>query len=274
MSVGTATSSVVAVPHRRAWPAVVAGAALGSTLLGAAGLVDHRDGYVGDGVLSVVAAVAYGVLGPWIWARGSVVLGRRLAAVGVCSGVAWCSQAWSDNVVAAWVSQWSWLLPVLLVPLALTRFPDGQRLSGPRRVNQQVLGATTAAAVGLLAAAALAAPRTLLVGARGSKPGWTLVLVDAAIVCCLVWLVAVLVLVASIVPRCMSSRGQRQSQMLCLAARSASCWRPSSDWSCEADRSSRPSPRSASRWGARWRSCGTPSTTWTCWCTGWRCGSR
>ncbi len=217
MSAAAATLTGRVAP-RHEGPVLCAAFALSLTVLGLVGVAVQHAGFIGDGVLSPVSALAYGVLGPWIWLRGSVVLGRRLAVVGVSAGLSWCAQAWSDNVVAAWVSQWAWLLPVLLVPLALTRFPDGEQVHAGRLLMERVLAASTALAVTLLAVAALAAPHTLLTGASDTKPAWTAYFIDAAIVSCLVWLVTVLALVASVARQCVTAQGQRRSQMLCLVA--------------------------------------------------------
>jgi signal transduction histidine kinase len=169
-----------------------------------------------DFALVVTTAVAYGVLGPWVWLHASPVFGRRLTAVGVTAAIHCASQAWSTWLVAAWLMQWTWLVPIVLVPLALTRFPDGARPLGWRRAIEFTIGLNAVIAMLCFAVPAMDAPRTLLTGSAGTKPGWTSVPVFLGAVFIVVWFGLTAILVADIAVRGLRSSGVLRGQYLLL----------------------------------------------------------
>jgi signal transduction histidine kinase len=171
--------------------------------------------YLGDPFLAPAMAFSFGLLGPWVARRGVRVIGWRMTLVGLAAGVSWVAQAWSRFTVAAWVSQWSWLLPVLLVPLVLVRFPHGL-VTGRWRLLEAALVALAFIPTSLLAVAALGAPRNLLTGGEPTRPEWTDALVTAAIAGSGLWLVPCSLTGVLLVARARGAAGQERAQIACL----------------------------------------------------------
>lgn len=207
--------STAATPDDRpagqiAWSA----GALVLLLIGAAGWLAGFADYIGDPVLAPAMALSFGLLGPWVARRGVRIIGFRMTLVGLAAGVSWAAQTWSRFTAAAWLSQWSWLLPVLLVPLVLVRFPDG-RLNRRWRLLEPALVALTITPVALLAVAALGAPHNLLTGGA-PRPGWTAPLVMAAIAGSGLWLVPCGLTGVLLIGRGRRTQGQERAQIICL----------------------------------------------------------
>jgi two-component system, NarL family, sensor kinase len=200
------------VPRRRlAWLTV---AVLTSLLVGAIGWFADFDAYVGDPVMAPAMTLAYGLLGPWV-ARGGVwVIGWRMGLVGLTSGVSWAAQTWSQYTLAAWLSQWTWMLPIFLVPLVLIRFPDGT-VPGRARQLEPALLVLALTPVALLAIGALGAPHSLLSGGA-PRPAWASALVFAAIGASALWLVGCVLTGLLLLSRARRAEGRERAQIACL----------------------------------------------------------
>ena len=209
-----------AVPRVRPPPAVaVSTAAIGAlVVLGAIGAAADREGYVGDRSLVLLIAVGYSTVGIWVWLRAVHTVGRRMVWVGLAAALNWAVQGWSGTLTGAWASQWSWIVPVLLVPLVLSRFPDGRPAPGRWALVETGLLALAVAIPTVLAVAAVGAPRTLLVGPSGSKPAWSASLIDGALLGLAAWSLAAVAQLAAVVLRARSSSGADRGQLRCLGA--------------------------------------------------------
>lgn len=189
--------------------------ALTLTAIGVAGSLAGFAGFVGFPYLGPAMALSFGLLGPWVARRGVRIIGVRMTLVGVASGVAWAAQSWSHFTVAAWLSQWSWLTPVLLVPLILVRFPDGN-VPDRWRFLEPALAVLALLPSALFAIAAVGDPYSLLILDGPPRPGWTEPLVAAAIVTSALWLVPCAFTGALLILRARRSQGQARSQIACL----------------------------------------------------------
>src|SRR5215213_5872033 len=209
--------------HRRS-TAVIAAPALAAVLvalllsLTLIGLAEEQYELLLDFTLVSTTAVTYGALGPWVWSHASARFGRRLTAVGATAALHCLAQSWSTWVLAAWLVQWTWLVPMLLVPLVLTRFPDGARPHAWRRVIELAIEVSAGGSVLCFALAAVAAPRTLLTDSSDTKPAWTSVPVLIGAVLMLVWFTLVIILIVDIAVRGLRSSGALRGQYLILNA--------------------------------------------------------
>lgn len=188
---------------------------LGLLVVGLLGWLLGFADYVGDPLLAPAMAVGFGLLGPWVARRGVSVIGRRMTIVGLVAGLSWAAQTWSHFTVTSWLSQWTWELPVLLVPLVLIRFPRGTVEQRWRWVERLLLVLCLAPVV-VLAIAALGAPHNLLTGGAPPRPAWTGPLVMTAIVASALWLLTCLATGALLCVRAVRAPGQERSQIICL----------------------------------------------------------
>ncbi len=168
------------------------------------------------GLLASVA-IAYGALGMLVLRH---VPGHRvgwlMAAIGAAAGLSAVSLSWVSWAPAAWFSQWSWWVPLGLVPLALLIFPDG-RLPSRRWRPLAILLGVSAATVAVTFGAAAASSDDLLFAATGaSGPARTLLQVAFAAVA--VEALAFLGVLASLVTRWRRAVGTVRAQLLFLVA--------------------------------------------------------
>jgi two-component system, NarL family, sensor kinase len=200
---------------------VLVGIAIAATASVTIGFITGQtDDPPGSAVTAATAAVTFTPLGVFIMRRlPGHRLGPLMTAVGLSAAVAALSVAWSSWLAAAWLSQWSWWVPLSLIPVLLLAFPDGQ-LPGPRwRPLAAILVSAAAVATVALAAAAVAAPRTLLSPRTLETPvppfAWALVLVagvGGAVV-----LVATIGVVAALAVRWRRADAPQRRQLVCLA---------------------------------------------------------
>ncbi len=152
----------------------LAGVAAAGELLG------HEGAHAGSAAMAATIALTFTPLAVFVLRRvpGSRVGGLMLA-IGGLAYVGVVAVSWSEFVVAAWVSQWSWLAPLTVIPVLLLVVPDGALPSPRWRPLLVVLVACAGLAVASLAVAALGAPRTLLTDENValSDATWTALLV-------------------------------------------------------------------------------------------------
>ena len=145
-----------AASHAGPHPALVAVImASGLLALGTVGLATGRYGFVADRTLVGLTAIGYGGLGAWVWMRAVPEIGRRMTVVALAAALNWAAQGWSAMTIAGWASRWTWLLPALLIPLVLSRFPDGRPPVRRGHLIERALAASTVIATLALALAAI-----------------------------------------------------------------------------------------------------------------------
>lgn len=200
--------------------------ALGLTLLAAAllGLLlggSPRTAFPSPAIAA--AAIGYTAAGYFLLRqRGSTRLGRVTWAVGMLALLWLLGWAWSAHAWGAWLSQWAWLAPVVLLPVVVALFPDGQL---PRQFASRatVLAGAAAGVVGVacLAVAAVQAPRTLVTDTAVPLPAVASRLVLAAGIALVGWLLAAVAIMVRLVRRVRASGGRARAQFLCLVPAAA-----------------------------------------------------
>ena len=207
-----------AASHPGPHPALVAVImASGLLALGTVGLATGRYGFVADRTLVGLTAIGYGGLGAWVWMRAVPEIGRRMTVVALAAALNWAAQGWSAMTIAGWASRWTWLLPALLIPLVLSRFPDGRPPVRRGHLIERALAASTVIATLALALAAIGAPNTMRGDAPVDAVGWSVTLGHVSIVACGSWALAAAALLTGVFRRSRCRSGADRGQLMCLA---------------------------------------------------------
>lgn len=138
--------------------------------------------------------------------------------IGLGAAVNWAAQGWSATDLGAWLTQWTWLVPLMLVPLVLTRFPKGHVPPGRWKLVEKTFVVLATTLPALLAIAALGAPRTLLVGQAGTVPEWTIALIDVSRIGFVGWSMLIIVQLVGVVVLSRTREGADKGQLVCLSA--------------------------------------------------------
>lgn len=144
-----------------------------------------------------------------------------LTAIGIAAGVSVVSLSWPGWAPAAWVSQWSWWLPLGLIPLALLIFPDGKLPSRRWLPFAVVLATISGVAAIAFAAAALTGPQYLLFGEFGVRTEPARTLLRVAVLSVGLVLLGFLGVLGALIGRWRRSEGAVRSQLLFLATAGA-----------------------------------------------------
>ncbi|MDX6322257.1 MAG: hypothetical protein QOF52_2115 [Propionibacteriaceae bacterium] len=143
-------------------------------------------------------------------------LGRLMFLTGTTATIATLAVCWSALLPAAWLSQWIWWPPVAIVPLLLLFVPDGHLPSPRWRVLAAILIVSLIVAAVALAAAATSAPRTLLTDIDQPIPPAARLLVQVAVGCVVVLLLATLAVLSALLHRWHMASVVERHQLACL----------------------------------------------------------
>lgn len=196
---------------------LIAGA-LAIAALAIAGVVLHERGPTPGPVwMTVTLALSFDPLAVFVLRRipGHPV-GRLMLLTGIAATIATLAICWSALLPLAWLSQWMWWPPIAVIPLILLAFPEGRFDSRRLQILAFVLVVSASITTLSLLVGALTAPRTMLTTVGEFLPPFGRTMVQVAFAFIVVFLIATLAVLLTLVRRWKSSSTTGRRQLACL----------------------------------------------------------